>query len=357
MAKLNEQDFKKELTSGELKTLYLIYGDEKYLVKKYTDSLIKKAAGKKPSEFDYFRFNSETPLENIFDAADQLPMFAEKKCVCVNDYDINALSEGDYKQLEKFCSDIAPSTVLIFSMPTLTTQQKKKGGDSKKGANKLGKFVTLAEKSGTVLELKPLGDIALERQIISWCEKNGCTLNRINASKIIARVGTDLTALKNETDKLSAYANGGEITEEIINMLCIKNTETRIYALSDYISRNDFNSTYRQLDLLFEQNEAPEMILAILSSAFIDMYRMRAASEAGKTLSEAAADFKYGKRDFVLKRAANNASRYSTEALREILEAILDADIKLKSTRADSRIILETLIAKLLIIVKKDGRV
>ena len=35
MAKLNEQEFKKEMASNELRPLYVIYGDEKYLVKKY----------------------------------------------------------------------------------------------------------------------------------------------------------------------------------------------------------------------------------------------------------------------------------------------------------------------------------
>ena len=74
MAKLNEQDFKKELSSGNLKTLYVIYGDEKYLVKKYTQAVIKKAVGKDPSGFDFFQLSSDAPLEEIFDASQQIAL-------------------------------------------------------------------------------------------------------------------------------------------------------------------------------------------------------------------------------------------------------------------------------------------
>ncbi len=357
MAKLSESDFRKEITGGEFKSLYLIYGEEKYLVKKYTDELVKKVVGKKGKEFDYFRFNSDADPGSIFDAAEQLPVLGDKKCVCVIDYDINGLSERDFKQFEEFLEDISPETVLVFSMPTTDPDTKKKSGGAKGGTNRFSKFAALADKNGCVIEFKKPGDIALERQLTAWCEKRGCTLTRINASKIIARVGTDMNTLKNEIEKLCAYADGKEIEEELIRLLCVKNTEAKMYALSDSISRNDFNSAYRQLHYLYEQNEKPEVILSVLSSAYVDMYRMKTAASAGKGIAEVAADFKYGRRDFILKNARNNAARYSGEAMSEIFEAILETDIKMKSTRADNRILLETLIGKLLTIVKKEGNV
>ena len=59
MAKLNEQSFRKELSSDKLSNLYIIYGDEKYLVRKYTDALISATVGKEASEFDLYKFNLE----------------------------------------------------------------------------------------------------------------------------------------------------------------------------------------------------------------------------------------------------------------------------------------------------------
>ena len=352
MAKLTEQDFRKEISSGTLKNIYFIYGEEKYLVKKYTSSLINKAVGKNPSEFDFQKFNSNTSLEDIISSSEQLPIFSQYKCVCVNDYDINGMSESEYKDLEKYISDLPENLVLIFSQPTLIPSSKNSQGKDKK-PNRINRFASAVEKYGTVLELQKKGDIALEKQLVSWAEKNGCKLTQINASKIIAMCGNDMTALKNEIDKLSAYADNSEITEEIIKKLVTKNTEVRVFAISSCISSNDFNGAYKNLHQLFEQNEKPEIILSVLSSTFIDMYRMRVASESGKTASDVAKDFKYGKREFLLKNANNNARRYSTFTLRRILDAILQTDIKLKSTRADAQVLLETLISRLLIIVKE----
>lgn len=355
MAKLNESDFRKEISSGKFRNIYVIYGDEKYLVKKYTDDLIKKVTDKKSEEFDFFRFNSDSSLENISDAVWQLPIMTEYKCVCIIDYDVNSLSASDFSQLEALCSDPVTTTVLIFSMPTwMPGGAKKDSGNKKSNWNRL---LSAADKGGAVIELKKLGDIALEKQLSVWCEKRGCKLDRINASKIISRVGTDLNSLKNETEKLCAYADGKEITQEMIASLCVMNTEAKIYSLSDYIARGDYNSAYRQLHMLFGQKEPPEMILSVLSSAFIDMYRMRAATEAGKSISEAASDFKYGRREFVLKNASANMRKYSTETLRAILDEILETDIKMKSSRADSNILLETLVSRMLLLVKKEGNI
>ncbi len=353
MAKLTEQEFRKELTTGKLNNLYLIYGDEKYLVKKYTEQLCGKAAGKKPSDFDFIRLGSTAPLEEIFAASEQLPVFSKHKCVLVSDFNAETLSENDIKLLEEFLSDISHDTILIFSMPTASNTDTKKGSDKKGG--KFRKLLSVVEKHGAVIELPKRGDIALEKVIVSWAEQGGCKLDKINASKIISLCGTDMTTLRNELDKLIAYADNSEITDQMIKLLVVKNTETRIYALSDCIIRNDINGAYKQLFGLFEQNERSEMILSVLSSAFIDMYRMRVALESGKTASVVAVDFKYGRREFILKNAQNNSSKYSIQTLREILDIILRTDLKLKSSAADNRIILETLISRLLIVTGKKS--
>lgn len=353
MAKLSETQFKKEVSSGNYKTLYLIYGEEKYLVKYYTELLMNKAAGKEPSDFDLIQLNADSSLEEIYAAASQLSLFSKYKCVCVKDYDMNTLSEDEFQELLKFCSELEFGTVLIFTMPTYSNIQKKKTAGKSKN-NKFEKFVDFAEKYGTTLQLEKMTSKKLEDQLISWAEKNGCQLSKVNASKIVERVGMDLTALRNELAKLCAYAGNQEITYDMIELLCVKNSEVRIFALSDHIAKNRFSEAYQQLDILFEQNERPENILAILSSVYADMYRVKIALESGKNTSDVAKDFKYGSRAFVLDKAAVNAKKYSSDTLRKILDIILETDIKLKSTRENPRFLLETLLSRLIIIVQGE---
>lgn len=347
MAVINEQDFKKEALAGNFSQLYFIYGDEKYLVKKYTEYLRSKLEGKNSSGFDTDILSSSAELEDISQSAEQLPLMSERRSVFVNDFDFETLSEGDLKSLVVFCTDLPESTVLIFSQPTLTFDVKK--------ANKTKKFAAAAAKCGTVLCLEKKGDIALEKQVASWAKALGCEISSINAAKLIQSCGTDMLTLKNETEKLCAYTGEGEITEETIKLVAVKNVEARIFALSDSIIRCDYNTAYRQLDLLFYQREKPEVILGVLSSAFIDMYRVRTAVESGEKSLVLKDIFPYKGKEFRIRNAERDMKRYSSAAISKILNAIADTDIKLKSSGADGRLLLETLIAQILLIVKEES--
>lgn len=351
MAKLTEQEFQKELSSGVIGSLYFIGGEEKYLVKKYTSRLIEKVSGKKPSTFDLVRLGSASSQEEIFSVSEQLPLFNQRKCVLVSDFAFEGMNDSDLKLYEEFFSDMSPSTVLVFSMPTANPAESQKSGDTKSVKSK--RFLSLIEKYGKVLIVSKREGASLERQLIDWAKKNGCILSRNNASGIIEMCGADMTLLKNEIDKLSAFANGQEITEQMIALLTVRNTEVRVFALSNCLSSGDYRGAFDQLNDLFEQNEKPEVILSVLSSVYVDMYRMRVATESGKTASDVSSDFKYGKREFLLKSAYNNSRKYTTETLRAILDVILQTDKALKSKPYDSRILMETLLAKLMLTVRE----
>lgn len=71
------------------------------LLKIYRISLLK-AYRKKSSDFDSDILSSDADLQSIADAAEQLPLMSEKRCVCVNDFDFESLSESDLKSLIAF---------------------------------------------------------------------------------------------------------------------------------------------------------------------------------------------------------------------------------------------------------------
>lgn len=54
MAQMSEADFKKHIESGHLSGLYVLYGEEKYLVRRNAKKLIRKACADDP--FPAFNF-------------------------------------------------------------------------------------------------------------------------------------------------------------------------------------------------------------------------------------------------------------------------------------------------------------
>lgn len=65
MPELTEAELKKQLAAGELCGVYLIAGEEKYLVKRSASRLVKKAAGEAFPEFNRNEFGNDSSLSLI----------------------------------------------------------------------------------------------------------------------------------------------------------------------------------------------------------------------------------------------------------------------------------------------------
>lgn len=124
--------------------------------------------------------------------------------------------------------------------------------------------------------------------------------------------------------------------------------------MSKYVVTGDCDNAYRQLDQLFYQREEPISILAVLSSTYVDMYRVRAVIESGGKAQDAAGIYDYKRKEFRLNQAERYAKKLPTQALRDSLSVLAETDELMKSTPRDNALLLQELIAKLLMISKKE---
>ena len=217
-------------------------------------------------------------------------------------------------------------------------------------------LIKRVEKIGSVCCFEKINSQIIEKYVAKWANENGKLISHLNASKIISNVGDDLNLLKNEVNKIAAYAKGEEITDLDIDLLSTVNLEARTYDMADDVINGRGERAFRKLDTLFCQREEPINILYALSSAYVDAYRMRVADECSVSKETVAKDFAYKNRAFVLNRARTSVSRTSTEALRKSLDVLVETDEKLKSVSVNQRFLIEQLISRLLLIAK-EGRI
>lgn len=345
MAAITESDFKKILSGGDFGTLYYICGTEKMLVSHYTNKLVEKVAGKNPSDFNFHTFTNDFDVDELAISLQVIPFVSEYNVVVIKDLDFADFSTADGDRIIDLISSVSGDSIVIITYPTRL--------DSKANA-KDKKLKELAKKKGSVLELNKLTGQALQKKLISWASKRNIVLSPQVANTIIEYSGTELTALKNELEKLCSYVGeGGEITHEHVNLLVTKNLESSVFDLSKAVIYHDSTTAFKVLDRLFYQREEPLSILAVLSSAYVDMYRARIAVKCGSRSADLAKWFNY-KSEYRLKRAESDSKKTSTAVLRKSIDAIVKTDIALKSTRGDSRTQLELLIVKLLMIANED---
>lgn len=339
---MNEKDFKFHIRKKEFSSFYVIYGDEKFLVRHYTQVFIEKVMGKDLPEFNFHTLDNNSSVEDIAVAVDVMPFMSEYNFVKVTDFNINDLRKDDFDELKKVIKNIPPTTVLLFTYPTLEPTGKN-----------FSAINTYAKNSGVAVEFKKYDKNALAKTLVEGAYSRGCSLAEVNAGVIVDYCGTDLIALQNELDKLCAYADGKEITIDMINQLVHVNLETKVYYMADSIIADNLSKAYKELDILLSQKAEPIMIVGAIGGAYVDLYRARVAAENMINLDNVADEFGYGKRSFVLRNKAKNGRRISTEALRDSINEILITDQKLKSTATDGRILIEKLIAKLSMISRK----
>lgn len=347
MPKINENDLKKQIKAKSFSKIYVLYGSEQMYVKRYTEMLVEAVAGKNPSDFNFHKFSGDINLDDFAAAIQMVSFMSEYNCVLLSDIYYDNMDKDSIDRLSEIIKVQPEGSILIVSMPTYTPS---------KNASAFKSLVKIAEKTGSVCQFEKLGEQALEKVLAKWANENGKLISHLNASKLISSCGTDLNMLRNEIDKVSAYAKGDEITAEDINAVATVNLETKIFNLSDAVLNGDGQRAFNTLDLLFYQREEPIMMLYVLSASYIDAYRIRIADECGVLKETVGKDFDYKNRVFALAKAQRATSKVTTEALRKSIEVLIQSDEIFKTTAVNSRLYMEQLIAQLLLIAKEGRR-
>ena len=345
MPNITEADLKKQIKTRSFSSVYLIYGAEQLYVRNYTEKLVKAIAGKTPSDFNFHRFAGEVNVTELAAAIYVAPFMSEYNLVIVSDAFFDMMTKDELDTFTEICQKPVEGTILVISLPSNTPKKAT-----------LDAIKKVVAKKGSVCEFKKPDAITTEKFIAKQANKNGKLISRAAANRLVSLCGDDLTRLKNEVDKICAYSSSEEVSLDDINKLATVNLESRIFDLSDAVLAGNGEKAFRVLDSLFYQKEDPIGMLYILSSAYIDAYRARVASECGIRNAQVAEDFGYGKRTFVLDRVMRSTNRVSTEALRKSLDYLMEADLKFKSVKVNERLYLEQLIAQLLLTAREGRR-
>ncbi len=350
MSEVSRKELKKKISNNEFDNLYLLYGDEKMYVKIDTDLLVTKLMGKEPPEFNYHNFTEDYTIDDIAIAVQIIPFLSQYNCVKISDLDVNSLKKAEFEQLMAVLENSPESTVVIIALPTLSVDNKKPGENFKK-------LLAYVKKNGAVCNMAQETDISLARQIVKWADSRGVKIEQADAYKLQEYVGFDLNTIKNELDKLCNYVGEGEIiTSQHIEMLTAKRLEASIFHLSDAIVECNSTKAFEIIDALIYQKLEPLRIVNQLAISYTDFYRVRVADECDIPLSEIAAMFGYGKREFVLKKIQMQIKNINTNCLRDSLNEITEVSEKFHSQSVNSRVLLETLAAKLIILAKKGEK-
>lgn len=323
-----------QIKSGQFARIYLLYGEESYLVAHYARALSESAV---PTvrEFNLHRFSADTfDLPKLAAAVEHLPLMASRTCVVLQDIDPDALKAKEWKDYLEILADAPESCVLVLAFAHVPYDKKSAHWKA---------LIALAQKSGEAELFHAPSKRELEKWLAKRARAAGASITVEAADALADACSADMNRMAAEVEKLAAYTSGGEIGKEAVDALVYKDVESSIYDLARAVTSGRLSAALETIGNLFDQKEEPVIILSALSQAFCDLYRAAVAVSAGKGQSDLSADFPYRGREFRVRNALRDCRGLSVGYLRAALEQLLAADAALKSSGADSRLVLERL--------------
>ena len=348
MATIFEDDLKKQIKERDFKNLYLVYGDENYLKQHYVNLIVSKSVDNDFKDFNFHNLDGkDIVLNDLADCVSTFPMMGEYTCTLVKDFPFtqhwHKQDNGRYKfneDLDGILKDIPETTILIFWCDTIELDEKE---------SRWKNTIKLFDELGVVAKIDKRSVQSLTKLLVDSAPKKDCEISREEAMYLINQVGTDYSTLRNEFDKVCAFTGSGRVTREHIDKTVIVSTEAKIFSLSRDIVNGEADKAYATLSNLFKLREEPTIILATLSRAYVDMYRACAIKEKGVKPQELASVFSsYKGKEFTITNAARDGAKYTLSQFHNALEALSEADRRIKGTSQDDKQILEELILRLL---------
>lgn len=333
------------IKEGSLLPVYLLYGEEQYLKELYCRKLQEAAVGDAFPDFNLHLFDgNKLDMEQVAAAVESMPFMAEQRCVLITPFHYGGLNSREKEIFDSLVESPVPTTVLILMVNDPDFLPKKNA--------KAKKLVAQIDHVGVVVDLAKRSESDMVKFLQKKAKGNGCTLSKELCQYLLERCEDDMLSLSNELEKVCAYAGAGEITKEQIDAVTVKAVSARVYDLAKSILAERSEQAMTILQELLYLRYQPTVILSALNAAYMDLYIAKCAVEAGKGQAEIAKNFEYRGRDFVIRNSLRDCRKYPPDVLRRSIDCLAKTDMRMKSSRADSSILLEQCVTQLFLIAR-----
>jgi len=192
----------------------------------------------------------------------------------------------------------------------------------------------------------PLKSPQLSQWITQRVKATGGSVSPQAVSLLIRFVGNDLWTMAGEVDKLTLFTGGRRIEEKDIRAVVSYAQEASIFAMIDAVLEFRVGAAQELYQHLLKQGAAPAQLMAMLSRQVRIIFQIK--DMRSRKMSRADIQSKLGlTHDYVLRKAWDQADRYSPARLREVYHKLLETDISIKTGKLDGEIALNILIAEL----------
>ena len=287
---------------NKFKPIYWLEGEESYFIDQVVEYAEKNILSEAEAGFNLTIFyGKDADWAAVVNACRRYPMFADKQVVILKE----AQQMREIEKLEGYVENPLRSTIFIVS-------HKEKKVDGR------GKLAKSLKKNAEILSTKKLYDNQLIPFTAELVKSKNLSISTKALHMLVEHVGSDLSRIDNEIDKLVVNLSGRKnITEDDVEQYIGISKEYNVFELQSAIAAKDLVKCIRIIQD-FESNPKAGPIQLILPSVynfFSKLYALKGLSPTDEKSAAAA----IGVNPYFMKDYTGAARRFDMAAIEQIL--------------------------------------
>ena len=338
---------------GALRAGYVLAGDEVFLQDRCRAAVLKAFVPPEMKDFCLSDLDlASTPIFEVLDRAQTPSLMAPFQVIFVRGVKTlygRGAKKDEFAALERYFKSPNPQALILFvaDFVRIPTDARRMELEDKNRYERLTE--TLGEHCGMV-ELARVSEEDAMRWATATAQEGGAKLEPDAARELVDALGADMMLVVSELEKLLLYTHGrGRITLGDVETMVLAAKQRSLYELTDAISQHNRAKALALLDGLLNSSDAGEdaaighlymlartfrQMLVILEKNVRDSRAIWQALWQGFRMPPFAAD------DLIRQARRYKSRRELTRALRLIARA----DLELRSSPPDKRLVLERLV-------------
>jgi DNA polymerase III subunit delta len=339
--------------TGRLKPGYVLVGDELFLQERCRAAVMKAFVPPDVRDFSLSDLDlASTSIFEVVDRAQTPSLMAPFQLIFVRNVRqlyTRGAKKDEFAALDRYFRSPNPQALLVFIADFLRIPSDTRRMDMEDKARFDRLNETLGEHCGMV-ELARVNEEDAMRWLASTAQEAGTRVDPDAARELVDALGADMMCISSELEKLMLYAVGrGRITLGDVETMVLSAKQRSLYELTDAISSRNRARAIALLHGLLNSSDGAEdsaighlymlartfrQMLVILEKNVRDQRAIWQALWQGFRIPPFAAD------DVIRQARRYKSRRELTRALRLIARA----DLELRSSPPDKRLVLERLV-------------
>ena len=316
-----------DIKRQEFKKVYLLYGEERYLIRQYRDKL-KKALADPEDTMNFTSFEGDDiNVKEIIDLAETLPFFSDRRVILIED---SKLFKKGGDDLAEYLEELPDTTYFLFVEEEI---------------DKRSRLYKAVGKCGNAIEFGTQTDETLMKWVGGRISREGKNITQAAYQSFIAKTGTDMQNIEKELEKLICYTMDKDVIEpEDVEAITTEQINNKVFEMVDAIA------SHRQkhaMDLYYDLlalKEAPMRILFLITRQFQILLTVKVMGNQGFANKEIAT--KAGCPEWAVRKYQGQAKAFSLEQIKQAIEDGVSYEEAVKTGHMNDQMAVEMFIVQ-----------